>query len=88
MLTDIFAYRYLDQPIWPQYTDLEQRLLNQAFGIVKDALPYYTSEGKENEKIRDMWKLLHDRLAREKQKHQVERLHSAHAWRDRDHAPC
>lgn len=65
MLTDIFAYRYLDQPIWPQYTDLEQRLLNQAFGIVKDALPYYTSEGKENEKIRDMWKLLHDRLARE-----------------------
>jgi len=38
MLTDIFAYRYLDQPIWAQYTEMEQRLLNQAFGIVKGAL--------------------------------------------------
>jgi hypothetical protein len=65
MLTDIFAYRYFDQPIWPQYTELEQRLLNQAFGIVKDALPYYFSNGKENEKNRDTWKMLHDRLARE-----------------------
>ena len=65
MLTDIFAYRYLDQPIWSQYTEIEQRLLNQAFGIVKDALPYYTSEGKENEKNKDKWKMLHDRLARE-----------------------
>lgn len=65
MLTDIFAYRYLDQPIWLQYTEIEQRLLNQAFGIVKDALPYYTSEGKVNEKNRDKWKILHDRLARE-----------------------
>jgi hypothetical protein len=44
---------------------MEQRLLNQAFGIVKDALPYYTSEGKENEKNKDKWKMLHNRLARE-----------------------
>lgn len=65
MLTDIFAHRYVDQPIWARYTEIEQRLLNQAFGIVKDALPYYTSEGKENEKNREKWKLLHDRLARE-----------------------
>ncbi len=65
MLTDIFAYRYLDQPIWAEYTEVEQRLLNQAFGIVKDALPYYTSKGKENEENKDKWKMLHDRLARE-----------------------
>lgn len=65
MLTDIFAYRYVDQPIWSTYTEIEQRLLNQAFGIVKDALPYYTPEGKENEKNKEKWKLLHDRLARE-----------------------
>lgn len=65
MLTDIFAYRYIDQPIWARCTETEQRLLNQAFGIVKDALPYYTSEGKENEKNKEKWKLLHDRLARE-----------------------
>jgi hypothetical protein len=65
MLTDIFAHRYLDQSIWSRYTDIEQRLLNQAFAIVKDALPYYTWEGKVHEKNKDKWKLLHDRLARE-----------------------
>lgn len=65
MLTDIFAYRYLNQPIWSRYTDIEQRLLNQAFSIVKDALPYYTGEGKVHEKNKTKWKLLHDRLARE-----------------------
>lgn len=65
MLTDIFAYRYLNRPIWSQYTELERRLLNQTFGIVKDALPYYNSEGKEIEANKAKWKLLHDRLSRE-----------------------
>lgn len=65
MLTDIFAYRYVDQPIWATYTEIEQRLLNQAFGIVKDALPYYMPDGKAHEKNKEKWKLLHDRLARE-----------------------
>lgn len=65
MLTDIFAYRYADQPIWLTYTEIEQRLLNQAFGIIKDALPYYTAEGKENEENKEKWKLLHNQLARE-----------------------
>ena len=64
MLTDIFAYRYLDQPIWPKYTETEQRLLNQCLGIVKDALPYW-NDGKEDEKNKQKWKSLHDRLARE-----------------------
>jgi hypothetical protein len=65
MLTDIFAYRYLDHPIWQAYTEVEQRLLNQAFGIVKEALPYYNSEGKEIEANKPKWKCLHDQLARE-----------------------
>ena len=65
MLTDIFAYRYLKRPIWPRYTEIERRLLNQAFGIVKDTLPYYNSEGKEIEENKAKWKLLHDQLARE-----------------------
>jgi AbiJ N-terminal domain 4 len=65
MLTDILAYRYLDHPIWSSYTDLEQRLLNQAFGVVKDALPYYNVEGKVIEASKAKWKTLHDRIARE-----------------------
>lgn len=64
MLTDIFAYRYIDQPIWPRYTEIEQRLLNQAFGVVKDALPYWV-DGKEDEKQKAKWKQLHDQIARE-----------------------
>ena len=64
MLTDIFAYRYLDQPIWRAYAETEQRLLNQAIGVVKDALPYWI-DGKEDEKAKLKWTSLHDRLARE-----------------------
>ena len=63
MLTDIFAHRYVDRPIWAAYTELEKRLLNQAFGIVKDALPYYDSNGKEIEANKTKWKTLHDRIA-------------------------
>jgi hypothetical protein len=62
MLTDIFAFRYLNQPIWSQYTETEQILLRQAFSIVKDA---YTSVGKEDEGNKAKWKMLHDQLARE-----------------------
>lgn len=65
MLTDIFAYRYLEQPIWTKYTEIEKRLLNQAFAIVKDAIPYYGYEGKVNENNKVKWRLLHDRLSRE-----------------------
>jgi hypothetical protein len=64
MLTDIFAYRYLDQTIWTAYTEIERRLLNQAFGVVKDALPYWI-DGKEDEKQKAKWKQLHDQIARE-----------------------
>lgn len=65
MLTDIFAYRYLDHPIWQAYTEVEHRLLNQACGIVNDALPYYDSLGQEIQANKAKWKGLHDLLARE-----------------------
>ncbi len=65
MLTDMFAYRYLNHPIWFQYSEVEQRLLRQAFGVITDALPYYTPEGKENQANKEKWKVLHDQLARE-----------------------
>lgn len=65
MITDIFAFRYLNTPIWSEYTETERRLLNQSFGIVKDALPYYTAAGKINKDNEAKWKRLHDKLARE-----------------------
>ena len=58
MLTDIFAYRYLDHPIWQSVSEVEQRLLNQALGIVKEFFP-------ADESGLEKWKVLHDQLARE-----------------------
>lgn len=65
MLTDIFAYRYLDFKIWGEFSEIEKRLLNQLFGIVKEAIPYYDSDGKPIEANKKKWKSLHDRLCRE-----------------------
>jgi AbiJ N-terminal domain 4 len=64
MLTDIFARRYANYPIWTQYTENEPRLLQQCIGVAKDVLPYY-SFGKVDETQKAKWKSIHDRLARE-----------------------
>lgn len=71
MLTDIFASRYLDRPIWSEYTEIERRLLNQSFGVVKDALPYRFSDGKDNSANVSAWQSIHDRLARELGVHEL-----------------
>ncbi|GLS03973.1 hypothetical protein GCM10007860_11190 [Chitiniphilus shinanonensis] len=65
MLTDIFSFRYLKHPVWISYGEVEQRLLNQLMGIADEAIPYYSSDGKEIESNKEKWKLLHNRLARE-----------------------
>jgi hypothetical protein len=65
MLTDIFARRYADYPIWTQYTENEPRLLQQCIGVAKDVLPYYRYDGKVTETQKAKWNSIHDRLARE-----------------------
>jgi AbiJ N-terminal domain 4 len=65
MLTDIFARRYANYPIWTQYTENEPRLLQQCIGVAKDVLPYYSFGGKVEETQKAKWKSIHDRLARE-----------------------
>ena len=65
MLTDIFARRYANYPIWTQYTENEPRLLQQCIGVAKDVLPYYGYEGKVREDQKAKWNSIHDRLARE-----------------------
>lgn len=82
MLTDIFAYRYLDHPIWQEYTEVEQRLLNQAFGIVKEAMPYYDASGKEIEASKLNWKSLHDQLARELGVDELSQTHYSYTWKN------
>lgn len=63
MLTDIFAARYADVPMWNEFREQERRLLVQAFHIVKDHLfPFYTQDGKERDGAKATWTSMHDRL--------------------------
>ena len=64
MLTDIFAFRYANKPIWKKFTQREKRLLVQTFSIIGEQLePYYNYQGKDSPVGKAFWKDIHDRLA-------------------------
>lgn len=63
MLTDIFAFRYADRPIWKSYSKKEKKLLVQSFSIIGEQLAPYYLEGKESPTGKAFWKEIHDRLA-------------------------
>ena len=66
MLTDVFARRYEDRPIFPAVGPGELRLLVQAFRIINDQVfPYYGSDKKIDEQAKATWTSLHDRLSME-----------------------
>lgn len=66
MLTDIFAYRYLDKPIWDNFDENARRLLVQGFRIVSEQLfPYYDANGKEKSEAKAIWDGLNKKLAME-----------------------
>ncbi|WP_417684975.1 AbiJ-NTD4 domain-containing protein [Pseudidiomarina gelatinasegens] len=66
MLTDIFAYRYLDSPIWDSFDENARRLLVQGFRIVAEQLfPYYHANGNEKSEARAIWGGLNKKLAME-----------------------
>lgn len=64
MLTDIFAFRYVDHKIWNSFSFKEKRLLVQTFSIVRDQLaPFYDSDGNESPTGKTFWKDIHHRLS-------------------------
>ena len=66
MLTDIFAYRYLENPIWDNFDENVRRLLVQGFRIVSEQLfPYYDADGKEKAEVKAIWDDLNKNLAME-----------------------
>ncbi|RDB44733.1 hypothetical protein DU490_00095 [Halomonas sp. DQ26W] len=66
MLTDIFAYRYLGNPIWDSFNENARRLLAQGFRIVAEQLfPYYDADGKEKPEAKAIWDGLNKKLAME-----------------------
>lgn len=62
MLTDIFAIRYEDRPIWTSYVLKEQRLMMQAFGVVSDVMPAYSYRSTN---YQPAWEAPHNLVARE-----------------------
>ncbi|GAA0656566.1 AbiJ-NTD4 domain-containing protein [Rheinheimera tangshanensis] len=66
MLTDIFAHRYLENPIWDNFDENARRLLVQGFRIVSEQLfPYYDASGNERSESKALWDGLNKKLAME-----------------------
>lgn len=66
MLTDIFANRYLDTPLWDNFDENSRRLLVQGFRIVSEQLfPYYTNQGQEKPDAKATWDGMNKQLAME-----------------------
>lgn len=66
MLTDIFAYRYANVPMWDSFKERDRRFIVQAYRIIEEQLfQPYTADGKKNDWADAKWKILQDRLSSE-----------------------
>ena len=66
MLTDIFAYRYADVPLWENVEERTRRLLVQGFRIVSEELyPCWYANGKVKPGAQELWDGLNKQLAME-----------------------
>jgi len=66
MLTDIFATRYDERPIWTEVGERERTLLVQMWRILKEQLmPYHTPQNKVNELFLPLWKDTESRVSME-----------------------
>jgi AbiJ N-terminal domain 4 len=66
MLTDIFARRYENRPLFDTVGPREQALFVQAYRIINEQLfPYYGYDKKVDERAKATWTSLHDQLTME-----------------------
>lgn len=65
MLTDIFAYRYREREVWPEFGESERRLLVQSFRIILEQLFPYWKDGKEVPGAKEKWDSLNKALSME-----------------------
>lgn len=63
MLTDIFAQRYKDVPIWGAFTEQSRRLIAQGYQLLEQLFPYYIS-GKVSETGKRNWDVIHSLITR------------------------
>lgn len=65
MLTDIFATRYADIPLWSEVKESDTRFLTQAFRIISEQIYPYYYDGKEIAVSKAKWQSLNDKLSME-----------------------
>ena len=65
MLTDIFAYRYADRPIWNEFRESDRILLVQGFRMVSEQLFPAGKEGKFDIPTKNAWNVIHSKLSME-----------------------
>ena len=66
MLTDIFARRYENRPLFKTFGPREKALFVQAYRLINEQIfPYYGYDKKIDEKSKATWTLIHDRLSME-----------------------
>jgi hypothetical protein len=65
MLTDVFANRYANVPIWSSFGGPERRLLVQGFRILTEHVCPYWKDGRAHEYGKIFWTDLHNRISME-----------------------
>ena len=65
MLTDIFASRYENRPIWTEFREADRMLLVQGFRVVAEQLFPPNKDGKFDAPTTAHWKSIHSRLSME-----------------------
>jgi AbiJ N-terminal domain 4 len=65
MLTDIFANRYANVPIWPRFGESERRLVLQGFRLLSEQICPYYEQGRETARGKAFWSDLHSLLSME-----------------------
>lgn len=75
MLTDIFARRYENIPLWETFNEPSRRLIAQGYQLLDQMFPYYIGR-EESEPGKRNWTNLHSLIARELGLKEL----SPHAW--------
>lgn len=83
MLTDIFAYRYANVPMWDAFEERDRRFIVQAFRIVNEQLFPPKINDKKAEWAEAKWKLIHDKLSTELGVHEL--YHRWYSYEDKLH---
>src|SRR5271154_686703 len=65
MLTDIFARRYSNTPIWNAFTQTESRLLMQTFRLFEEQVIPFRQNGSDIYEAKERWNSIHDALSME-----------------------